>query len=569
MVSRAEKWAALHAEPNVSVLIIGGGVNGIGTFRDLAHQGVDVLMVDKGDYCSGASAASSHMLHGGIRYLENGEFRLVREALTERNLMLRNAPHYARPLPTSIPIFSLFSGFLNAPLKFLGLREKPTERGAAVIKIGMIFYDIFARRFRVMPTHKMIPRKQALKDYPGLREDVKYVAQYYDAWMPYPERICLEMVQDAEAVCEDAHALNYASVVGANGDTVQIRDEITGETLDVRPSLVINAAGPWIDFAMRAIGKDTRFIGGTKGSHLILDNPALYKACNGGEFFFENDDGRIVLIMPYVDGKVMVGTTDIRIDNPDDAVCTDDETKYMLTLVNRILPGIKVDESQIIFRFSGVRPLPNSDKGYTGNVSRDHSTEITEPDDKIRFPVFSLIGGKWTTFRAFSEQSADKALARLKLSRKTSTTDKAIGGGRDYPREPDAYVSEVAEDFGLKRPQAQVLFDRYGTRVLHIANYMVDGVDKPLKHAPSYSRRELEYLLLTEQVAHLDDLILRRTLMAWLGGFTPALLDEVASIAASMLNWDDARRTVEIARTRAILNEKHGMKLIELIPTPA
>ena len=153
----------------------------------------------------------------------------------------------------------------------------------------------------------------------------------------------------------------------------------------MKPKIVINAAGPWIDFAMRAIGKETRFIGGTKGSHLILDNPELYAACNGGEFFFENDDGRIVLIMPYVDRKVMVGTTDIRIDDPEQAVCTDEETDYMLNLVNRMLPGIKVDKSQIIFKFSGVRPLPKQRQGYTGNVSRDHRIEVTEPDRSSKF----------------------------------------------------------------------------------------------------------------------------------------------------------------------------------------
>ncbi len=127
-MNRQEILDYYQQSPNVSVLIIGAGVNGIGTFRDLALQGVDVLLVDKGDFCSGASAASSHMIHGGIRYLENGEFRLVREAVQERNRLIENAPHYVKPLPTVIPIFNLFSGLLNAPLKFLGLLYKPAER---------------------------------------------------------------------------------------------------------------------------------------------------------------------------------------------------------------------------------------------------------------------------------------------------------------------------------------------------------------------------------------------------------------------------------------------------------
>ena len=129
MLNRRLVIESIKTNPRVQVLIIGAGINGIGTFRDLALQGVDCLIIDRGDFCSGASMASSHMLHGGIRYLENGEFRLVREALHERNNLLRNAPHLTRPLPTTIPIFKWFSGIFNSPLKFLGLLNKPAERG--------------------------------------------------------------------------------------------------------------------------------------------------------------------------------------------------------------------------------------------------------------------------------------------------------------------------------------------------------------------------------------------------------------------------------------------------------
>jgi glycerol-3-phosphate dehydrogenase len=142
---RQEIISDIREHPDVSVLIIGAGINGIGTFRDLALQGIDVLLVDRGDYCSGASSASSHMVHGGIRYLENGEFRLVREAVRERNRLLQNAPHLVARLPTVIPIFKWLSGLLNAPLKFLGLSEKSAERGALVIKLGMLMYDFYTR----------------------------------------------------------------------------------------------------------------------------------------------------------------------------------------------------------------------------------------------------------------------------------------------------------------------------------------------------------------------------------------------------------------------------------------
>jgi glycerol-3-phosphate dehydrogenase len=561
-MSRQDVLSALRAKPEVSVLIIGGGVNGIGTFRDLAHQGVDVLLVEKGDFSSGASAASSHMLHGGIRYLENGEFRLVSEALTERNLMLRNAPHYAKPLPTTIPIFSWFSGLLNAPLKFLRLIEKPAERGALVIKIGLIFYDWFARKHRVMPTHSMMGRDAALKAYPGLDPKVKCVARYYDAWMPYPERICLELVQDGQAVNPDARAINYVAAVGAEGGAVVLRDELTGETLHVRPKIVVNAAGPWIDFAMQALGQPTGMIGGTKGSHLILDHPELYRACNGGEFFFENHDGRIVLILPYVDGKVMVGTTDIRIKDPEDAVCTDEETDYMLALVSRVFPGLKVGREHIIFAFSGVRPLPASDKGYTGNVSRDHSIVISEAGaGGLPFAVLSLVGGKWTTFRAFSEQAADAVLSRLQAARKVSTEHMALGGGRDYPSDAVVWVRTMAQETGVSQERMQILFERYGTQARTIAGFMADGEDAPLVHHAGYTRRELMYLAATEQVNRLDDVLLRRTLMAWLGGMSVGLLEEVAGIIGGVLGWDEARRRDEVQRARDILARKHRLHL--------
>ena len=140
-MNRNEILEQLKENPKVSVLIVGAGINGIGTFRDLALNGLDVLMVDRGDFCSGASAASSHMAHGGIRYLENGEFRLVREAVGERNRLIQNAPHIVQPLPTTIPIFKYFSGLLNAPLKFLGWLDKPSERGSVIIKLGLIMYD--------------------------------------------------------------------------------------------------------------------------------------------------------------------------------------------------------------------------------------------------------------------------------------------------------------------------------------------------------------------------------------------------------------------------------------------
>ncbi|MBZ0275570.1 MAG: FAD-dependent oxidoreductase, partial [Anaerolineae bacterium] len=292
-MTRQEVLAKLRTNPNVSVLIVGAGINGIGVFRELALNGVDVLLVDRADFCSGASAGSSHMVHGGLRYLENAEFRLVREALTERNRLLINAPHYVKPLPTTVPMFKWFSGILNAPLKFLGLRDKPGERGAIIIKLGLMMYDFFARSYRTMPTHTFRLSASSLMQRPQINHDVIATATYYDAWMPYPERICMELILDSEALSADARALNYVSLQQGKGDTVTLKDELTGEMYAVKPKIVVNAAGPWIDFTNQTMGHTTKFIGGTKGSHLILNHPELHAATQGNEMFFENKDGRI------------------------------------------------------------------------------------------------------------------------------------------------------------------------------------------------------------------------------------------------------------------------------------
>ena len=212
-MNRNEILNALKQKPEVSVLIVGAGINGIGTFRDLALNGVDVLLVDRADFCSGASAASSHMAHGGIRYLENGEFRLVREAVQERNRMIQNAPHLVKPLPTTVPMFKIFSGLFNAPLKFLRWLDKPSERGSVVIKIGLMFYDAFTGKQRTVPRHQFQNRKASLARWNKLNPKIINTATYYDGAILQPERLGLELVLDAEADNPNARAINYMSLV--------------------------------------------------------------------------------------------------------------------------------------------------------------------------------------------------------------------------------------------------------------------------------------------------------------------------------------------------------------------
>ena len=197
-MTREQRLAAIRLQPEVSVLIVGGGINGVGLLRELALEKVDALLVEKSDFCSGASSASTRIIHGGLRYLENGEFRLVKESLRERNRLLGNAPHYVRPLPTTIPIFSWTEGLISAPARFLGLKVRPSGRGALLRKIGLSLYDLLAGEHQVLPAHQFKSRHAALAERPQLRPDIVCTATYYDAWISYPERLCLELVLDAE-----------------------------------------------------------------------------------------------------------------------------------------------------------------------------------------------------------------------------------------------------------------------------------------------------------------------------------------------------------------------------------
>ena len=564
-MNRHEILSHLKENPEVSVLIVGGGINGIGAFRDLALNGVDVLLVERGDFCSGASAASSHMAHGGIRYLENGEFRLVREAVRERNLMIRNAPHLVKPLPTAIPIFKRFSGLLNAPLKFFGKLDKPAERGSLVIKIGLMLYDAYTgRSSRVVPRHTFLSRTASLKKWRQLNPAIVNTATYYDGAILQPERFAIEVLLDAEAENPNARALNYVSMVGGMEDTVILRDELTDENYDVKPKLVINASGAWIDASNRKLGLSSRFIGGTKGSHIVVKHDALRKAIGDHEFFFENNDGRIVLIFPLYD-CVLIGATDIPVEDPDDVRCTEEEVDYFLEMVTRVFPDLSLTRRNIVFRFSGVRPLPHSGAKTTSQISRDHSIEVISGEwTNLDFPVYSLVGGKWTSFRAFAEQATDKALAYLGLTRQKDTRDLPIGGGRGYPADAEdmrRQIESLSAWTGVARERLKILFERYGTRVEAIATFINGGTDHILQTLPDYSLREIIFLAAHEKIIHLDDFVLRRSMLAMLGRLTRESLEELARALANALGWTKEQREAEAARTLSILADRHGVVL--------
>lgn len=536
------------------VLILGAGINGAGVFRDLCEQGVTCVMVEKNDFGSGTSSAPSRLIHGGLKYLETGEFRLVAQSTYERNLLLRNAPHLVEALPTVIPIFSYTKGIWAALRTLMGSTTAPRSRGAVLIKIGLSLYDHYGSRANVMPRHRLKLRQKALTDLPALTPRIVAAGTYYDAKISQPERLVWELLADGMAANPASKAINYTVLTRAEGATLSFNGPEGAFT--VTPKLVINAAGPWIDPVNASLHAPSRLIGGTKGSHILLDHPALVQALKGQMIYFEADDGRICLVYDFL-GLAMVGSTDIKAANPDEVRCTPEEIDYFLSALRSLLPGLTFASSQIVYAYAGIRPLPASDAANPGLISRDHSAPEIEATAERPYPIISLVGGKWTTFRGFAEEVADKVLLRLGRSRRTSTAELRIGGGKDFPSDRSVWITAQAKAHGLSARRVSILLSRYGTTAATVMAH--DGPKGMLADAPDYSLSELDWLLRHEQVRHLADLVMRRTTLAITGQLTQENLAQIAALATQALGWTPAQGQAELAAMNA-LAEKHMMR---------
>lgn len=335
-------------------VILGAGINGCGTFRDLALQGLRVLLLERGDFCQGASAASSRLMHGGLKYLETGEFRLVKESLTERNMLLATAPHYVHPLECVVPVRSVWGGIMGSAARFLGLKAKLDDRGWLITALGLRLYDLYGRALQAMPDHRMLGRNGLRRMLPDLSAALAGAGIYYEGQLSHAERLGLELVLDAEAANPAARALNHVSLTGVSGDVLTWRDA-AGRPAQARARVVINAGGAWIDAINAQLGVLSRLMGGSRGSHLILDHSALFKALDGRMIYFGTPDGRVNLIYPFM-GKVLVGATDIPQADPDVAVCTAEEEAYLCAAVAEVFPDLPIRADHVVQRFCGVRP---------------------------------------------------------------------------------------------------------------------------------------------------------------------------------------------------------------------
>jgi len=553
---RSDQLTLLENNGAFDVFVIGGGVNGIGVYRDLAMQGLRVLLIERNDFSSGCSAAPSRMIHGGLRYLENGEFDLVRESLRERDRLLRNAPHMVHPMPTMIPVTSVFSGILNGAASFFGWSDNPSSRGALPVKLGLSLYDWVTRKRRVLPRHRFNSRATTRKNWPDIMPDARFSAVYHDAWISHPERLCVEMIKDVSRMPAGCIALNYAEMIVEDGAHFVVCQQ-SGRRFPVTADAIVNATGAWLDSTAESLGNHPgeQMVSGTKGSHLVIDNATLKSALNGHMVYFGNADGRVCIVFPYL-GHVLAGSTDIRVAEAKQVSCETAEREYILASLRLIFPKISVAADDVIFSYSGIRPLPKSDQNFTGRISRGHFTRRVEGTP----PQFCMVGGKWTTFRAFAEQTTDEVLAELGHARVCSTSDMPIGGGADFPAKAADLVEDLMSRYGIGHARATHLVDHYGTDAVNVMEYcQAQNSDEPLCAGTTYSTAEIGWLIAQEYVGTLSDIVLRRTSLAISGAISAGMISTIADLLAEAWNLTPDQTATQIEALTHTLSRFHDV----------
>lgn len=525
---------AINTTDEFDVIIIGAGINGAGIARDAALRGLRVLLLDQGDLGSGTTSWSSRLIHGGLRYLEHRELGLVRESLRERERLLRNAPHLVRPLALLIPIYH-------------GAR-----RGRRLIRAGMVTYD-FMSYDKSLPRHRMLSAAETIEQASGLeRNGLLGAAVYYDAQVEYAERLVLENVLDAQGF--NATVRTYARVDRLLVESGAVRgveytDLRNGHTAAARALIVLNVAGPWVDHILRhtELSRE-RLIGGTKGSHIIVDpfpgapSHALYTEARS--------DGRPFFILPW-NGLYLIGTTDTKFDGDLDQLrAVAPEIEYLLDETNHVLPSARLTNDSVRYSYAGVRPLPYETSESPSALTRRHFIR----DHGGAFEgLISIIGGKLTTYRELAQQAVD--LVYRKLGRHdpgTSTDLQSLPGANihDFAHFSAEFHREHAE---LPLRSRQHLLRVYGIRAIQVLRSA--GGDPDLRAVlDPYTgaiRAEIPFAFQHEFAHTLNDALLRRTMIGLNRDAGLNVVEEAAQVAVRYLGWTNERAAAEVDAYRA------------------
>jgi D-erythritol 1-phosphate dehydrogenase len=473
------------------LLIIGGGINGAGIARDAAGRGLSVMLCEQDDLAQGTSSRSGKLIHGGLRYLEYYEFRLVREALIEREVLLRAAPHIIWPMRFVLP-------------------HSAEQRPAWLIRLGLFLYDHLGGREILAPTRTIDLRR----DHAGrpLNEGYRKAFEYSDCWVDDARLVVLNAL---DAAAHGAHIATRTKVLSAHRAgvlwRVELEDRRSGQRRLTMARCLINAAGPWIEQMLGAIEgvRSHRRVRLVKGSHIVT------RRFWAGEqaYLLQNADKRVIFVNPYEEDLALIGTTDITIEgDPSDAQIDAGEISYLLDVVARYFrrPPAKAD---ILHSFSGVRPLYDDSAENPSAVTRDYIFEI---DPKIpsanEAPVLSIFGGKITTYRRLAEHALDRLKPFFSSAKPAWTARHSLPGGdmpgADFARWRDAFQ---ARHRWLPEPLARHYARLYGTRAESLLDRAQAIADLGRRFGELLFEREARFLIAQEWAETAEDILDRRT----------------------------------------------------------
>ncbi|PMG36800.1 glycerol-3-phosphate dehydrogenase [Vibrio splendidus] len=471
----------------LDLIVIGGGINGAGIAADAAGRGLNVGLYEANDFASATSSASSKLIHGGLRYLEHYEFRLVSEALAEREVLLRKAPHVAQPMRFRLP-------------------HRPFLRPAWMIRCGLFLYDNLGKRTTLPGSKTVNLAKSGL-----LKPEMKTGFEYSDCWVDDARMVLLNVLAAKE---NNAEVRNYCRVEKAHREGgvwhVTILDVMTNQRFERKAKALVNAAGPWVkqffdDGLEQASPRNIRLI---KGSHIVVprihDEPQAY--------ILQNKDNRIVFMIPYLDKFSIIGTTDLEYKGDPREVAIDDvEVDYLIDIVNQHFVK-QLGREDVVWTYSGVRPLCDDESDSPQAITRDYTLELDAELDQA--PLLSIFGGKLTTYRKLGEAALKKLEPHLtNMGAPWTANDTLPGGNFSCSRE------QLAKMIHTKYPWAsEALLLRYVTqfgtytwKLLEGANSEADLGTQFSSEAHGVYQVEIDYLINQEMTMTDEDILWRRT----------------------------------------------------------
>ena len=489
------------------LFIIGGGVNGCGIARDAAGRNLKVALAERNDLASATSGASTKLFHGGLRYLEHFEFRLVREALAEREVLLRAMPHISWPMRFVLPYDRNMRFDGGTPASKLLSSFMPWTRGcrpAWLIRLGLFLYDHIGGR-EVLPGTSVI---DLAKDPAGvpLLDRFRLAYEYSDCWIDDARLVVLNA---RDAALRGARIMTRTEVIRArcSDDLWTIDLETNGARHSVRSRMLVNAAGPWVgEVIRRTVGQNNSdSVRLVRGSHIVTRRLFDHDKC----YFLQGTDGRIIFAIPYEIDFTLIGTTDIDYEDPSvPPVCTDEEAQYLLEFASRYLktPLVKDD---IVWTYSGVRSLREDGNSSATSVTRDYVLAV---DDAAGAPLLNVFGGKITTHRRLAESALDRIAACLGTCSGRWTSGTSLPGG-DFPFDGAVQlIADLRRDFEfLDERWAQRLVRTYGTEARQILSGAERIGDLGNDFGGTITAAELDWAVEHEWVRCAEDFLWRRT----------------------------------------------------------